>query len=87
VARYRVKCGGKARFEPYTPALTVDAATRLDVENDLRRAPKGDQFIVHYQPILDTSSGVPVGAEALVRWQHPVGDMVAPALEPATSCA
>jgi EAL domain-containing protein (putative c-di-GMP-specific phosphodiesterase class I) len=48
------------------------------LENDLRRALAGEQFIVHYQPIVDTASAEPVGVEALVRWIHPLRGLIPP---------
>jgi diguanylate cyclase (GGDEF)-like protein/PAS domain S-box-containing protein len=77
-AMYKAKRAGKARFELYTPALSVGAVDRFELENDLRRALSGNQFIVHYQPIVDTASAAPIGVEALVRWIHPVHGLIPP---------
>ncbi len=46
--------------------------------DELRRAIDGTELVNHYQPKVDLSTGVPVGAEALVRWQHPQAGMVFP---------
>ena len=52
---------------------------RLELEAELRRAIAADQFVLHYQPILEADGGRVVGAEALVRWEHPEGGMIPPA--------
>lgn len=51
---------------------------RDDVEMHLRDAIRGDELILHYQPEIDLSSGVIVGVEALVRWQHPTRGLLPP---------
>jgi len=62
-------------FEPHM--LSV-AAERLDIENDLRRALSRQEFILYYQPKVDSTTREIVGAEALVRWQHPEKGFVPP---------
>ena len=58
----------------------IDArvASRLSLDNDLRRAIEQEQFVVHYHPRIDLKSGRIVGMEALVRWQAPGRGLVAP---------
>jgi len=51
---------------------------RMGLEADLRNAFEGDEFRVFYQPQVDLSSGAVVGAEALVRWQHPTQGLLGP---------
>ena len=53
-------------------------AARVGLEADLRAGLRARQFLLHYQPQLDHTSCV-TGAEALVRWQHPVRGFVSPA--------
>ena len=62
----------------YDESLEHQATARLEIESDLRRAITEQQFILHYQPIVDVISGRTVGAEALVRWEHPERGMVRP---------
>jgi EAL domain-containing protein (putative c-di-GMP-specific phosphodiesterase class I) len=51
---------------------------RLAQIRDLRRALTENQFVLHYQPIIDLRSGCVVGTEALLRWQHPSRGLVYP---------
>ena len=63
----------------YAPQMNVASAARLSLENDLRSALEGQQFVLHYQPRVDLTSGRIVSAEALIRWQHPQRGLVPPA--------
>jgi diguanylate cyclase (GGDEF)-like protein len=78
LAMYRAKALGKNRAEVYDISMHVLATTRLHLENDLRRALRDQEFVLHYQPIVALPSEVIVGFEALARWQVPGGDMVYP---------
>lgn len=80
MAMYRAKSSGRARFDLYDEEMHKDALTRLQVENDLRRALDGNQFIMQYQPIVNLSNGRVTGFEALVRWDHPERGRVSPGL-------
>ncbi len=53
---------------------------RLKLETDLRRAVERDELVLYYQPQIDTRNGTVVGAEALLRWEHPVHGLVSPAV-------
>ena len=77
-AMYHAKDGGRNRFSFYDPGMNVDAEERLALRNELRLALERDEFILHYQPQIDLSSGAVTGAEALIRWQHPERGLVAP---------
>jgi diguanylate cyclase (GGDEF)-like protein/PAS domain S-box-containing protein len=78
-AMYYAKSRGKARHEVYDADLHARARTRLELENDLRRAINANDFEVHYQPIVLLTSGMCVGFESLVRWTRH-GEPVSPAL-------
>ena len=78
VAMYRVKEHGRNNYRFYTPEMTHMAIDRLDMEGNLRRALERDELIVYYQPLIDIPSGHIVGAEALIRWQHPRIGMIQP---------
>lgn len=78
VAMYRAKEHGKNNFQIYTAALNEKALERLALENSLRRALEYKEFIVYYQPKVDTKTEEVVGMEALLRWQHPNWGLVSP---------
>ncbi len=59
-------------------ALNELATAKLALENELRDALQQNQFRVHYQPRLDMTRGEMVGAEALIRWQHPTRGLLPP---------
>jgi diguanylate cyclase (GGDEF)-like protein/PAS domain S-box-containing protein len=79
-ALYSAKGAGKSRHATYNEGLRGAAVRRLDIEAGLRLALPGNELRVHYQPILDLTEGAVVGAEALVRWQHPHDGLIAPGL-------
>ena len=78
VAMYRAKEEGKNNFQLYTPALNAKALERLELENSLRRALEYKEFVVYYQPKVNTSTEKIIGMEALIRWQHPNWGLVPP---------
>jgi diguanylate cyclase (GGDEF)-like protein/PAS domain S-box-containing protein len=79
VALYQAKEQGRNTTCFYTPTLTAAANERLELEASLRRALANGEFVLHYQPQLDTRSGVLIGCEALVRWNSPRGGLISPA--------
>jgi EAL domain-containing protein (putative c-di-GMP-specific phosphodiesterase class I) len=78
VAMYMAKSGGKNRYQIFEPAMHAAAMARLELKADLQKALADDQFVLHYQPIVDLESGQMTGAEALVRWEHPERGLVSP---------
>lgn len=78
IAMYRAKDTGKDRFEVFTDHMGMRSQTRLQQENDLRRAVEDQDFMVYYQPIVDLESQDIVGLEALIRWNHPELGVVSP---------
>ena len=79
IAMYRAKGQGRGRYEIFDPVMLERVMTRLELETDLRKALEHQEFIVHYQPILDMGTQRIVGFEALVRWQHPTRGLIPPA--------
>jgi diguanylate cyclase (GGDEF)-like protein len=77
-AMYRAKEAGRGGFQFYDRSMNARARDRLMMETMLRRALERDEFVLHYQPRIDLATGEIVGAEALIRWQHPERGLVAP---------
>ena len=75
----RAKDRGRNRLEVYDSDMQDRARDRLRLSSDLRRALAKDELRVVYQPIVDLDRGVMVGAEALLRWEHPTRGDVPPA--------
>lgn len=71
---------GKARVEVFDAAMRRDTERRQTDETDLAGALAADALVVHYQPIIDLTTGAPIGAEALVRWPRPGHGLVPPDL-------
>ncbi|CBN57953.1 MULTISPECIES: two-component system response regulator [Kamptonema] len=79
VAMYQAKIKGKGCYEVLTKAIQTQAANRLQLENELRKAIELEEFCLYYQPIVSLSTGHLLGFEALVRWQRAFGELVSPA--------
>jgi diguanylate cyclase (GGDEF)-like protein/PAS domain S-box-containing protein len=79
VAMYRAKERGKNTFQFYASESNVHSFERLALENSLRRALDRNEFVLHYQPKVDLVTNELVGAEALIRWNHPDLGLVHPA--------
>jgi diguanylate cyclase (GGDEF)-like protein len=78
LAMYEAKRRGGGRYVLYQPDMHQGTLERLDVEQALKVAIASDQLVLHYQPIEELPSGRIIGAEALVRWQHPVRGLLGP---------
>jgi diguanylate cyclase (GGDEF)-like protein len=77
-AMYHAKEQGRNNFQFYSNALNAAANERLILEGELRHAIKRKEFVVYYQPQIDLRTGGIIGAEALVRWQHPRRGLLLP---------
>ena len=78
VAMYVAKRNGKDRCVVFEPAMRTTLIERLTLEDDLRRAVERGEFLLHYQPTFALADGRLEGVEALVRWAHPTGGLIAP---------
>jgi diguanylate cyclase (GGDEF)-like protein/PAS domain S-box-containing protein len=77
-AALRIAKAGDARYAYHSSDMTARIAERYRLEDALRNAVDAQQFVLHFQPRVDMISGQVVGAEALVRWQHPERGLLAP---------
>jgi diguanylate cyclase (GGDEF)-like protein/PAS domain S-box-containing protein len=78
IAMYRAKESSRNAFCFYTAELNARAASKLQLNSDLRRALERGEFQLHYQPKVRLESGQMIGMEALLRWQHAGRGMVGP---------
>ncbi|HET6894781.1 MAG TPA: EAL domain-containing protein [Candidatus Baltobacteraceae bacterium] len=78
-AMYRAKAAGCNTIELATRELQHAARLRLGLEQDLRTAIRDRRFVLHYQPIVNLTTGRIAGCEALLRWEHPRRGLLAPA--------
>jgi diguanylate cyclase (GGDEF)-like protein/PAS domain S-box-containing protein len=78
-AMYRAKAGGKARHEVFGDDMLSQVRGLLRLQGELRRALDRGELCLHYQPLVSLTTGEVVGAEALVRWQHPQRGLLLPA--------
>jgi diguanylate cyclase (GGDEF)-like protein/PAS domain S-box-containing protein len=78
MAMYRAKERGPLGYEVFDQSMYLEALKRLELENDIRRAFLAEEFVVHYQPIVDLRSDEVQGVEALIRWNHPERGLLNP---------
>jgi diguanylate cyclase (GGDEF)-like protein/PAS domain S-box-containing protein len=79
LALYRVKESGKGRAELFTAALREVADARRSFEAELKHAFESGEFELYYQPQVTAADNRVVGAEALIRWNHPARGLLTPA--------
>jgi diguanylate cyclase (GGDEF)-like protein/PAS domain S-box-containing protein len=77
-AMYSAKQAGRNTYRFFDRRTNVDADERLSLRSSLRLALERGEFVLHYQPQVDLSSGVVIGAEALIRWRHPEFGLLLP---------
>ncbi|MES2218508.1 MAG: EAL domain-containing protein [Pseudomonadota bacterium] len=77
-AMYKAKERGPNNFQFFEFRLNQNTLERLELENQLFRAIKNHEFILHYQPEFNLQTGKIEGVEALIRWQHPERGLIAP---------
>jgi diguanylate cyclase len=77
-AMYRAKERGGGTYEVFDDQMRERAVRRMETENALHRALDRGEFVMHYQPIVEMTTGALHGVEALARWQHPQRGLVMP---------
>jgi len=78
IAMYHAKNGGRNTLRFFDPEMQTNINVRASLENDLHNALEGRQFVLHYQIQVD-SEHRPIGAEGLIRWNHPKRGVLSPA--------
>jgi diguanylate cyclase (GGDEF)-like protein len=78
LAVHQAKATGRNNYLSYSPSMNVHALERLQLESDLARALERGEFLLHYQPKVETTSGLITGTEALLRWKHPLRGLIPP---------
>lgn len=79
VALYRAKQEGRNCYRLFHPEMVEQVQQTLTLETNLRKAIANEEFLVYYQPLLETQTKEIMGTEALVRWKHPDSGMISPA--------
>ncbi len=75
-AMYRVKELGRGKHLFFEEKMNIEEMDRASLERDMRHALDRNEFTLHYQPLMDIKSGNIIGAEALIRWFHPVRGLI-----------
>jgi diguanylate cyclase (GGDEF)-like protein len=79
-AMYRAKQAGRNTFRFFTAEMNAEALSRLELETAVRKAVDKGEFVLHYQPKVQLSTGRICGLEALLRWERPGHGLVSPAV-------
>ena len=77
-AMYKVKEQGRDNFHFFKPKLDTDIHYEVEIINDLQKALNNDEIKLYYQPKVDVISGKIIGAEGLIRWEHPSKGIIPP---------
>ncbi len=77
-AMYQSKKQGRNNFMFYRQEMNQAIVEHMTIEQELRKALSNQQFLLYYQPIINLETGLILGAEALIRWQHPTMGLVSP---------
>lgn len=78
LAMYHAKNQGRNNFQLFNDKMNSISVQQLFLENQLRMAIRREEFILHYQPKIDSNSGTITGFEALIRWDHPERGLLLP---------
>jgi diguanylate cyclase (GGDEF)-like protein len=77
-AMYRAKALGGGRYQIFDTTMHTNALALLQLEADMKRAVKNQEWVVYYQPIISVAGSKVSGVEALVRWMHPERGIISP---------
>lgn len=77
-AMYQSKEAGRSTYRFYAEQMNVDANEHLQIRNSLRKGLEREEFVLYFQPQIDLSSNTVIGAEALIRWNHPEFGIIPP---------
>src|SRR3569623_93705 len=77
-AMYQSKEAGRNTYRFYAEQMNADVGEHLQIRNNLRKGLAREEFVLHYQPQFDLRSNAVIGAEALIRWNHPEFGLIAP---------
>ena len=78
LALHKAKSDGRGVFRLYEPQMSLQMIMHREMERDLHRALTDNQFVIHYQPLLELDGCTEAGFEALLRWKHPDKGMIPP---------
>jgi diguanylate cyclase (GGDEF)-like protein len=80
MARAKKDARGETGSRPvvFDWTIAAEARSRRRLQDELRRAVHGDEFVLHYMPVISLESGQITGVEALLRWQHPTRGLLSP---------
>ncbi|MGK5682164.1 putative bifunctional diguanylate cyclase/phosphodiesterase [Actinoplanes sp. URMC 104] len=78
LAMYAAKRQGRNAYALFDPGMYASLVNEAQVRTEMEAALAGEQFVVHYQPVVDLPTQRVTGVEALVRWQHPERGLLAP---------
>ncbi len=79
MAMHSAKRLGRNRHQMFVEHMDEQVQQQVQLEDEMWRALKNNEFVLYYQPVIDLNSGAIIGAEALLRWPNPHGDWLSPA--------
>jgi diguanylate cyclase (GGDEF)-like protein/PAS domain S-box-containing protein len=77
-AMYKAKEEGRNKYRYYSAEFSSSLSRRFELEGELRRAIEKKEFLLYYQPLVSPRDGQILGAEALIRWEHPKRGVISP---------
>jgi diguanylate cyclase (GGDEF)-like protein/PAS domain S-box-containing protein len=78
IAMYRAKFKGKAQYQVFDQTMHEQALSQMRMETEMHQAIEREEFLLHYQPIINLKTDALIGFEALVRWKHKTHGMLSP---------